>query len=649
MGTAAELSRILPPVTEQRLSLRKRLCGPVPIELFPGQEVLLSELSEGGLSVTSSSRLEVGAVARINFQIPETDSEIDATGVVAWSDSSGRAGVRFTNLESHSIAALSSWVALDKGRTPAELAEGPTTDSALAAKVTGLREVADLKTTISLQQLDSDASLETIVHRMAALTRATGAAIALREGPDVICRASAGSAPDVGVKLSANSLSGECLRTGNVVLLEDSETDPRVNPEICRQLNFRSLLIVPIVSGSEGLGIAEVLSPQPHNFEGSDILILTFLADLLAGIALQNTEIKQPAISDFADAAHFGIPILDETEIDFSTSGASIAGTDSPIVREVPNQPEPGIQAIARNGNSGVSSETPRSREQAASSAPVPTHTFVQGKPAATRRAKALPMLSPAIKPGRAIGLLPIAIGAIILIVVLALLFSYLLPRSSNSAKSANGAPISAEKPIVAPVLSPVSNSTNSAVKPAPAATKAARSGAAHANAASSASNSSGAADASDSKHRDELHELQIVQRSSSLSEPTAETVPDAPTISQLTNRSNGMLPASIIAAKTATPELSPIQSQGVIEGKLVRKVLPKYPEMARRAGVSGDVIINGTIGMDGTLHNLRVMSGSPLLREEALTAAKQWRYSPYKLGGRPVETETRITVSFHR
>ncbi|HEX4662748.1 MAG TPA: TonB family protein [Terriglobales bacterium] len=646
MGTAAELSRILPPVTEQRLSVRKRLSGPFPIELFPGHEVLLSELSEGGLSVTSSSRLEVGAVARINFQIPETDSEINATGVVAWSDSSGRAGVRFTNLESHSSAALSRWVAPDTLGAQAQSAERPSTDSALAAKITGLREIADLKTAISLQQMDRDASLQTIVQRMVALTRATGAAIALREGPDVVCRASAGNAPDVGVKLSTSSLSGECLRTGNVVLLEDSENDPRVNPEICRQLNFRSLLIVPIIAGSESLGIAEVLSPQPHNFEGSDILILTFLADLLAGIDIQNAEIKQAETSDFTDAAHFGIPFLGESETDFSPSGASIAKTDpSSVARELPIEPETGIQPIARNGNSRTS-EVPRARENVAPSAPVPTHALGQGKAAATRRANALAALAPHIRSGRRIGLLPIAIGAIILIAVLALLFGYVLPRSSNSAKAANGAPITAEKPIVAPVASPASNSE---LKPAATATKAARSGAAHPSTASSASNGSAATNASDAKHPDGLDELQVVQRSSSLSGHAVETVPDAPAISQITNRSNGMLPASIIAANTATPELSPVQSQGVTEGKLVRKVLPRYPEMARRAGVSGDVIINATIATDGTLRNLKVTSGSPLLREEALTAAKQWRYSPYKLGGKPIETETRITVSFHR
>jgi TonB family protein len=643
MGTAAELSRILPPVTEQRLSPRKRVSSPVPIELFPGQEVLLSEMSEGGLSVTSSSRLEVGAVARVNFQIPETDSDIDATGVVAWSNSSGRAGVRFTSLEPRSSAALARWLAPDQGCTQTESADEANTDSALAAKITGLCEIADLKTAISLQQLDDNASLETIVRRMAELTRATGAAIALREGSDVVCRACAGNAPDVGVKLSASSLSGECMRTGRVVLLEDSESDARVDPEICRQLNFRSLLIVPIVSASETVGIAEVLSPQPRNFEGSDILILTFLADLLAGIAVQNAEIKQAGISEFLDTAHFGIPSLDQTAVEIPTSAVSITETDLSSAREVPSRPERQSRTIATNGNP-LLSQTSSSQGAGLASAPIPTHSVAQ-RTAVTAHGTAPAVLSPEVKRRPAVGILPIAIVAIVLLIaILALLFGYVLPRNLNSGKPANGTSVIAEKPVVTAVASPESSSINSgAAKPAGTATKAARSGAPHPSVASSRS------DSSNSKARDQLDELEVVQRSTALKQPTVETVPDAPTMSQLTSRSNGMMPASIIAANTPTPELSPRQSQGVIEGKLVKKVLPRYPEMARRAGVSGDVLISATIGTDGGLHNLRVMSGSPLLREEALTAARQWRYSPYKLGGKPVETETRITVSFHR
>jgi protein TonB len=105
----------------------------------------------------------------------------------------------------------------------------------------------------------------------------------------------------------------------------------------------------------------------------------------------------------------------------------------------------------------------------------------------------------------------------------------------------------------------------------------------------------------------------------------------------------------SIVSAKTTAPELQPVTSQGVTEGKLLKKVMPSYPQMARNAGVSGDVVLSAKIGTDGLLHDVKVISGSPLLRQAAVDAAKQWRYSPYKLGGQPVETDTRITINFHR
>ena len=120
MGTAAELSRIQPASHEQRLSVRKRLSGPIPIQLFPDQEVLLSEVSEGGLSVTASSRLDVGAVAQVSFQLPETDSDIDATVAVAWSDISGRAGIRFTSLPQASLALQLGALLLRPSACPAQ-------------------------------------------------------------------------------------------------------------------------------------------------------------------------------------------------------------------------------------------------------------------------------------------------------------------------------------------------------------------------------------------------------------------------------------------------------------------------------------------------------------------------------------------------
>src|SRR5438067_9471957 len=244
MGTSAspagrdEISR-----SDQRHSARKIVSEPIAVELQPGREVWIRDLGEGGLSVSASSPLELGTNATVRFELPETDAVIDAAGVVTWSDGSGRAGVRFTQVEPDSTAALRRW--LDSGPSAhLSQSDAPLYDNDLANKVACLREVADLQAIISSDHLEAPAALDLIVRRMAELTRATGAAIALREGQDVFCRASFGNAPDVGVKLSSSSLSGECLRTGNVVLLEDSENDARVDPAICRQLDFRSLLIL---------------------------------------------------------------------------------------------------------------------------------------------------------------------------------------------------------------------------------------------------------------------------------------------------------------------------------------------------------------------------------------------------------------------
>jgi periplasmic protein TonB len=643
MGTAAELSRIQPASHEQRLSVRKRLSGPIPIQLFPDQEVLLSEVSEGGLSVTASSRLDVGAVAQVSFQLPETDSDIDATVAVAWSDISGRAGIRFTSLEPHSTATLSRWLVADATVIETESPAEPSTDSALTAKIAGLREVADLKTAMSLQQLDRDASLETIVSRMAHLTRASGAAIALREGPDVVCRASFGNAPDIGVKLSAASLSGECLRRCDVVLLEDSESDARVDPEICRRLNFRSLLIVPIISGSEAVGIAEVLSPEPRNFESSDVLVLSFIADLVAGVAVQNPEIQEAPVSSMLDIASQNLAARDDGAIEIPTAAVFIDESEHPILPEVPPALEPQPTLSSRNGNFSAAAKPVILQDTAARSAPVLNQTRSYAEAIPTSKSTAVPVLSPGIQRRRAIPMLPIAIVAAVLLVVVVLLFGNFVRGKFSSPRPANGTtgtptastqPAVAASPAAAPAIAPDKLTTT------PAATKP-RPGSPRANVAAAESGASNSTNLA-------VDEVAVVQRPSGSANPAIEAAPDAPAVNQLTARSNAMLPASIIGGTSATPELSPIQSQGVTEGKLVKKVLPRYPEMARRAGVAGDVVINATIAMDGTLRNIRVMSGSPLLREEAVNAARQWRYSPYKLGGKPVETETRITVSFH-
>ena len=98
--------------------------------------------------------------------------------------------------------------------------------------------------------------------------------------------------------------------------------------------------------------------------------------------------------------------------------------------------------------------------------------------------------------------------------------------------------------------------------------------------------------------------------------------------------------------ARVAPPKPVPVSS-GVSEGLLVRRVQPSYPPLARAARISGGVLLQAVIGKDGTIRQLQVVSGHPMLVQSALEAVRQWRYKPYLLNGEPVEVDTQVTVNF--
>jgi len=76
-------------------------------------------------------------------------------------------------------------------------------------------------------------------------------------------------------------------------------------------------------------------------------------------------------------------------------------------------------------------------------------------------------------------------------------------------------------------------------------------------------------------------------------------------------------------------------------------RTIPQYPVIARTMHVEGTVVLAATISKAGTIENLRVVSGPPMLQQVALDAVKTWRYKPYMLDGLPVEVETSVEVVF--
>ncbi len=94
-------------------------------------------------------------------------------------------------------------------------------------------------------------------------------------------------------------------------------------------------------------------------------------------------------------------------------------------------------------------------------------------------------------------------------------------------------------------------------------------------------------------------------------------------------------------------PEKPRLVGGDVQAAKLIRKIIPQYPPLAKQARISGTVQLTGVIAKDGSIEQLQVISGNPLLVPAAVAAVKQWLYEPTFLNGQPVEVIAPIDVIF--
>ena len=134
-----------------------------------------------------------------------------------------------------------------------------------------------------ISKIDLEPAIGVITERAQVLTGASGAAIALRRGDEVICRARAGrTAPDLGVRLQTDSgVSADCLRSGEVVLCNDAHLNPRADRATCERLGVRSILAAPLRQLDRTMGIFEVLSPSPNAFDNQDVATMQLLSSMM--------------------------------------------------------------------------------------------------------------------------------------------------------------------------------------------------------------------------------------------------------------------------------------------------------------------------------------------------------------------------------
>jgi len=176
-----------------------------------------------------------------------------------------------------------------------------------------------------------DAALQLLVERAQYITGATGAALAIAQGEEMVCRASVGSpGPAVGARLQVRSgLSGESISRKQLLRCDNAETDPRVNLETCRNLGIASIVVLPLLTRSgEVRGLFELFSDHAYAFEERDLIALERMADLTM-TALDLAERRPHAVPAPAALPEPAPPVAAPAEREIDATPAGVTPPDT--------------------------------------------------------------------------------------------------------------------------------------------------------------------------------------------------------------------------------------------------------------------------------------------------------------------------------
>jgi len=184
---------------------------------------------------------------------------------------------------------------------PQDVEQNLTAESPVAASFSRrhhlrLRGPAPRHVEIDPGELDLEPGISIIAEKAQTLTGATGAAIGLRAGSEIVCRARTGrTAPDLGVRLQTDrGLSAECVRSGEVLLCNDTSTNSRVDLLSCSRMGVRSILVAPLRHFQRTLGVFEVLSSRSDAFDQQDVATMQFLSGMMVA-AMSRLSSMKPA------------------------------------------------------------------------------------------------------------------------------------------------------------------------------------------------------------------------------------------------------------------------------------------------------------------------------------------------------------------
>jgi TonB family protein len=435
-------------------------------------------------------------------------------------------------------------------------------------------------------RMDLSSILSEATHAARYFTDATGAALALWSQGVVICRARSGdTAPPLGAKLDVDAgISGECLRSGRSQRCNDSLTDPRVNAEVCKEMEIRSLAAVPMRGAQGVIGILEVFSDKPNAFSDAHITLLKKLAKIAA--AGREQSVALPASRSFETAPEPVerkplVPLAQPATRDWlAFLPARMRGEEGQPLRLAAAA---ALLLLLAVGGWAIS----RSRSTRS------------GQPVHAASAQTLPAVMAA---------------------------SASAPDASKTDSTTSGN--SAKSPSTINLTLAPKASSDAVAKDL--VQRASRSTVTERGSAGAARNT-----------------IEPVAKDVPRPTTVAEADLAAPDPADALKNSAAPVPQAIANPTPIFPFVALPVSQGVTGGRLTRKVDPVYPVEARSQHIEGAVKLEALVGEDGIVHEVTITSGLPLLAKAAAQAVKQWRYQPFQLNGKPVSMHNQITIQF--
>jgi putative methionine-R-sulfoxide reductase with GAF domain len=317
----ATINQALHPIPNRRRRVRHKIQTPAYASFAAESESAVLDLheivdiSEDGVAIHCHSKLPLDKPLNLRLDLTDCPRQLFTTGQVVWTNDSGRAGLRFSNLRPDFLATLREWLFVNvmAGVANGELVLDTIATSAPAPQPNYTDTLAGLTAVqrqVEAMGADLAGALQFLADRSQSLLRASGSAIALLDtDPNfMICRASSGSdAPPAGVRLQVGSgFSGECVKRGMLLRCDDAELDTRVDRESCRALGIRSIVAAPIQAGQKSIGIVEALSGKANAFTEDDGHVLQRLADMVLEAVNRSTRAEN--LPDVAPSSEFTPP-----------------------------------------------------------------------------------------------------------------------------------------------------------------------------------------------------------------------------------------------------------------------------------------------------------------------------------------------------